>query len=164
MKALSLIQPWATLVAIGAKKIETRSWPTSFRGPLAIHASKGFPRDDQELCDEEPFYSALEAADYYRAIRVGSGYAERPWSCVLPIGAVVATARLVDCLPITERYGAIHVGGRLVREPELSFGSYQAGRWGWLLADVVPLPSPVPASGALGLWNWEPAPVMEAAR
>ena len=40
MKALTLYQPWATLVAIGAKKIETRSWSTPYRGPLAIHAGK----------------------------------------------------------------------------------------------------------------------------
>lgn len=40
MKALSLTQPWASLVAVGAKRIETRSWRTSYRGPLAIHAAK----------------------------------------------------------------------------------------------------------------------------
>jgi hypothetical protein len=36
MKALTLIQPWASLVAIGAKRVETRGWRTSYRGPLAI--------------------------------------------------------------------------------------------------------------------------------
>jgi hypothetical protein len=40
MKALTLIQPWATLVALGEKQIETRSWDTKYRGPLAIHAGK----------------------------------------------------------------------------------------------------------------------------
>jgi hypothetical protein len=43
MKAITLHQPWATLVAIEQKKIETRSWPTSYRGPLAIHAAKTMP-------------------------------------------------------------------------------------------------------------------------
>ena len=46
-RCLSLIQPWATLVAIGAKKVETRSWKTPYRGWLAIHASKAFPKDAQ---------------------------------------------------------------------------------------------------------------------
>ena len=36
MKALSLYQPWATAIALGSKRIETRGWPTSYRGPLAI--------------------------------------------------------------------------------------------------------------------------------
>ncbi len=38
MKALSLWQPWASLIALGVKTIETRSWATNYRGPLAIHA------------------------------------------------------------------------------------------------------------------------------
>ena len=40
MKALSLKQPWAAMVANGTKTVETRSWSTSYRGPLAIHASQ----------------------------------------------------------------------------------------------------------------------------
>lgn len=40
MKALTIYQPWATLIAIGAKHIETRSWSTKYRGPLAVHAGK----------------------------------------------------------------------------------------------------------------------------
>lgn len=40
MKALSLWQPWATLIAIGAKQYETRGWSTPYRGPLIIHAAK----------------------------------------------------------------------------------------------------------------------------
>ena len=43
MKALTLHQPWATLVAVGEKRIETRSWSTDYRGPLAIHAGKARP-------------------------------------------------------------------------------------------------------------------------
>lgn len=38
MKALTVTEPWATLIAIGAKRIETRSWPTEYRGPVAIHS------------------------------------------------------------------------------------------------------------------------------
>jgi len=35
MKALTLYQPFASLVALGLKQVETRSWRTSYRGPLA---------------------------------------------------------------------------------------------------------------------------------
>lgn len=45
MKALSVRQPWATLIAQGKKTIEIRSWPTRHRGPLAIVASKSISRD-----------------------------------------------------------------------------------------------------------------------
>lgn len=42
MKAISLWQPWATLISTGDKTWETRSWATTYRGPLAIHAAKKF--------------------------------------------------------------------------------------------------------------------------
>jgi hypothetical protein len=61
MKALSLWQPWATLVSIGAKRIETRSWPTKYRGPLAIHAGLTRRRELDLLCLEDgPIRAALE--------------------------------------------------------------------------------------------------------
>ena len=40
MRAISLWQPWASVVALGSKRIETRHWSTGHRGPLAIHAAK----------------------------------------------------------------------------------------------------------------------------
>lgn len=49
MKALSLWQPWASLIADGRKKVETRSWNMLYRGPLAIHASK---RVEKDACED----------------------------------------------------------------------------------------------------------------
>lgn len=42
MKALSIRQPWASLIVDGFKDIENRSWPTKFRGKILVHASKKF--------------------------------------------------------------------------------------------------------------------------
>lgn len=47
MKALSLWQPWASLIADGRKKIETRHWVLNYRGPLVIHAALKL---DKESC------------------------------------------------------------------------------------------------------------------
>lgn len=60
MKALTLIQPWASLITEGIKTIETRSWSTKYRGPLAIHAGK---KVDEEACmkfgfDPESVYTS----------------------------------------------------------------------------------------------------------
>jgi hypothetical protein len=44
MKAISLIQPYATLIMLGLKTNETRSWDTKYDGPLVIHASAGKPK------------------------------------------------------------------------------------------------------------------------
>ncbi|HEY5988448.1 MAG TPA: hypothetical protein VIV12_19030 [Streptosporangiaceae bacterium] len=61
-----------------------RSWPTSYRGPLAIHAAKAFPGWACELCLTSPFFEALtEGRGAVQALR-------------LPRGKVVAVAELVD--------------------------------------------------------------------
>jgi hypothetical protein len=64
MKAITIIQPWATLLAIGEKKFETRSWGTKYRGELAIHASK---KTDKVICRYEPFHSILAKHGYTAA-------------------------------------------------------------------------------------------------
>ena len=136
MKAITLTQPWATLVAIGAKRIETRSWRTSHRGPLAIHAAKGMPDWAKDICNEEPFRSVLLAAGIAGV-------------CDLPRGCVIATASLIGCLTTEQSFPS---------EQEEAFGDYGPGRFAWWLDNVVPLPAPIPAKGSLGLWEWEGPP------
>jgi hypothetical protein len=48
MKALSIRQPWSWLIVNGYKTIENRDWPTRFRGPVLIHASKIMDPEDYE--------------------------------------------------------------------------------------------------------------------
>ena len=154
MKALTLINPWAVLVAILAKENETRSWGTRYRGPLAIHAGKGWRKEDRELCREEPFLSALQQV-YAITDPDGADFS------FLPRGAVIAIATLVDCRRIA-RPGidnllhdpSTYLDPRTLSHQERAFGDYSSGRYAWLLDDVVMLPEPVPAKGALGLWEW----------
>jgi hypothetical protein len=61
MKCISLWNPWAFLIAIGKKQNETRSWPTSYRGLLAIRAAKKWNKELYDICCTEPFYSILSA-------------------------------------------------------------------------------------------------------
>lgn len=150
MKALTLTQPWATLVAIGAKAVETRSWRTPYRGPLAIHAAKRWTDDDRDVCWEPVFRRVLDAAglvDYTPYSDLDTTSQER--FDALPLGAIVALARLVDVVPAhdhVERLGP----------QERAFGDYAPGRAAWLLADVRPLPTPLPCPGARGLWAVPP--------
>ena len=58
MKALSIKQPWAYLVVSGAKPIENRTWRTSWRGPLLIHASKEIDQDGFD--DAEDKFGAID--------------------------------------------------------------------------------------------------------
>lgn len=46
--ALTIRQPWADCIIWHGKDIENRSWSTSYRGPLIIHAGKAWGRDEKQ--------------------------------------------------------------------------------------------------------------------
>lgn len=148
MIAITLTQPWATLMAIGAKRIETRSWRVWRRGLLAIHAAKGWTQDDRDLLGESPFSDVIDAA--------GLSFAEIDGAR----GHVLAVVRLVDCIPIREL-------GKLPPEVlgaphEVDFGAYAPGRWAWVTADLLRLETPIRATGKQGIWEIDDALVASA--
>src|ERR1700722_9800589 len=138
MKALSIIQPWASLIAIGANKFETRGYVTNYRGPIAIHASARMNADAKYSLSTDLFATTLKP--YYGL--------QSP----LPLGCIVATARLADCLKCEWWKDSSFVHNLSVNEQR--FGNFDTGRYAWLLSDVTMLSSPIPARGALGLWEW----------
>ncbi len=130
MKGLTLTQPWATLVALGHKRVETRSWSSRYRGPIAIHAAKGFPGFARDFAAEE------------RAI---GRCPER-----LPFGAIVAVAELTRVVPVD-------TVASQVSALERRLGDWTRGRYAWFLEDVLALEEPIPARGALSLWPLDDA-------
>jgi hypothetical protein len=134
MKAITLQQPFATLLVLGAKCIETRSWSTAHRGPLAVHASSTFPPKARALCRREPFRRRLAQAGI------------TDWS-ELPLGALLGTVRLLECRRVEE----IDLDG--LSEEELCFGDYAAGRWAWFVDSAASLPGPIPWKGQLGVFD-----------
>ena len=157
MKGLTLYQPQASLVALGHKQIESRSWSTNYRGPLAIHAAR---RDPGSLGGDlsEAMTAALE-----RVI----GPKPLAWIKDLPRGVILAVVNLIDVVPILQGFDAVPVVGvvpeapwsqDLMTEDELAFGDFTPGRFAWLLE--LPgsgvLRTPIPERGARGLWNLPP--------
>lgn len=171
MKVLTLHQPWASLVACGVKTIETRSWSTRYRGPLAIHAAAW----------------AWDATDGNRHLVQALFDPERPGvyrnpaTPPVPRGAIVATCTLVDVVPMTEARhyppgGSDYMGPHLLLnglsnklwcwdgtgacdvEDQRPYGDFRPGRYAWLLAGITPLAEPVPFKGGQGLTKtWEPS-------
>lgn len=151
MKAITIWQPWATLIVIRAKRFETRSWATKYRGPLAIHAAK---KIDIDTCEQEPIKSIL--AEH--------GYTVEN----LPTGVVVATAELSECWEVIGK-SVVPVPGTHVltdssgskmfgitqESNEFHFGDFTPGRFAWELIAMQQLPEPIPAKGQQGLWNWD---------
>lgn len=147
--AVTLTQPWATMMAIEMKRFETRKWKIAHRGPLAIHAGKsltpvGGIQGLRRICAQEPFRGLLRA----------SGYT----ADTLPLGQILAVARVVDVWRFEEdamRSEDTGVRARLPGRPELAMGDYTPGRYGWQTSGLWRLPTPVSISGAQGLWRWE---------
>lgn len=136
MRALTLWQPWASLMAVGAKRWETRSWSTSYRGPVLIHAGHAkAPRIDDPRFTEEAI-QALGVAD---------------WD-TLPKGAVLAVADLVDVRQVSrlDPFPAEHTVGSLYRET--LFGDWSVGRYAWRFDNVSRLDAPIEARGRQRLW------------
>ena len=182
MKALTIWQPWASLIARGVKQYETRSWATKYRGPIAIHAAVKDPNKLPGAVKEE-----LERAvrELFNAEKCQSS----PWRW-LPTGAVIATAELVEVWHIIGIHripgkingvqtGADAEGGPYllavlesmsrrgkskgimyfshlgVSEKEIALGDWTPGRYAWELANVKILPEPIQAKGKQGIWNFE---------
>lgn len=143
MKCLSLWQPWASLITNGHKQIETRSWSTSFRGPLAIHAAKTWNQDLAGLCECWPFTDVLPPGD----------------PADLPKGCVIAVAELYDCKRVDQKL--MDYCRRRTHEADLSntpceyhYGDFSEGRWLWFLRGVRPI-EPVYVRGHQGLFDVE---------
>lgn len=137
IKAITIRQPHASLMAVGAKQNETRSWYTSYRGPLAIHAGTHWTMMEQLQLRQRRFFDAL--ADHYPLDDYGLP--------AVPIGAIVGVGMLVDCISTND----------LSRVPsqatdEFWFGDYTPDRWMWRVENVQRLEIPIRCVGHQGLW------------
>lgn len=129
MKVLSIIEPWAALIKEGKKVIETRSWKTSYRGELYIHASN----KKIKMSDEH-------TVELLKLIpNVPMGY-----------GNIICKCRLVDCMYMDQEF----LDRVQMDKQEFLCGEYSLGRYAWILEDVKILENPIPTKGHLNIWNY----------
>lgn len=148
MKAITILEPWASLIACGAKKIETRIWETSYRGKIAIHAAKS--TKCLEMADKDSFRYALKSnagimKDQQTGLLFSPGY-------------VIAVADLVDCAQFAHSLipgrNTILLKNQEVGKSEIEFGDCTPGRWGWILKNVQRI-EPIPARGQQRIWDFD---------
>ena len=157
MKAISLWEPWASLVSGRHKLVETRDWYTKHRGDIAIAATMGIPMKWLGESRYSPqFLYFLPAEMTGVVIRNGDGREGMKALCrSLPRGCVLCLAELYDVLEITPE---------LVNDltpKERAFGNYSIGRYAWFLRDIRTFKTPIPAKGNRRIWNWEPPAQIE---
>lgn len=153
MKALSLWQPWASLIAFDIKRFETRDWPPPaalIGHAIAIHAAKkAVDSDNREWARREGVEGDLPlGAVVCTAILQGA------YRCGAPASkGLVRISRHLGPLPLIGPLGA----QREVTElPIDDYGDYSPGRWAWCLIDIRRFDPPISARGAQGLWDWRP--------
>lgn len=160
MKALTIWQPWASLIIAGAKPYEFRGWraPRALIGQrIVIHAAArkvnlGEVRylfdvlSDRQQTDE----AAREAAE----------------TCLIDDQALSVLGPVVFAesqLPLACGLGTAVLGEpRLGTEIAEEFGVPRANdsnrdehaNWGWPMLDIQQWPQPIPMRGAQGFWNW----------
>lgn len=134
IRAITLHQPFASFIAIGLKRYETRSWPIRpipGTGKIAIHAGKA-----------KLNLAVFEGQDILRVTLERFGCI-----CNLPRGCVVAVAQVTSCERITEKLiRNIHPAERLV-------GHWKPGRWAWKLENVRKI-GPYYCRGYQRIWKW----------
>ena len=130
MKAITISQPWARLIASGEKFVENRSWSTNYRGPIAIHAGLG-----------TQYLSKEELAEY-------------------PTSAVIAIARLAACVNLfdvtSKRVSTLGeiIPGTQYTYKQIVEHKYSEGPCCWILEDIQEV-GPWKATGKQGLWVWQ---------
>lgn len=130
--ALSLHQPYGTLVVLGIKQIETRRWHTAVRGPLWIHAAQRWSQQQRDLCQTEPFARLLAAV----------GYGDPD---TLPRGGLIGAVQLTDCKRIADGWQP---------DPwEAALGDFRELRYAWFLQSPRQLPRLLPHLGRQSLWR-----------
>lgn len=147
MKALSIKQPWASLIAHGIKDIENRTWKTNFRGRIYIHASaktaefKDLIDNDMHAKEQLFIHSSSLRANY----EIFKTY---------PHGAIIGQVDIVDCVINHESIWAeksdvfrkTHSAG-IVSKPPI---------YNWVLENAVLYDKPLlNVKGKLSLWEFE---------
>jgi len=133
MKALSVLQPWAWALIHGPKRVENRTWRTSYRGPLLIHAGLSrrlFGRGlNLEAVGPERLFVPEAKVE---ALLPGLPPVEQ-----LTFGSIVGLVQLVD----------------VCRFEDVGADPFAEGPWCWLLERPQPLAKPIPWRGFPGLFD-----------
>lgn len=151
-RALTIWQPWASLIAAGAKPYEWRGRPPPRRligQRIAIHAGSRRPKSDElnqlwwDLTYEDPALTSLVPNIAQPLMDEWLGNPK-----LLPLSSVLCIATLGE--PITAAAYAQRNG-----LPARDSDRIDHQKWGWPLTDIEMLEPFVPAKGAQGFWNWE---------
>lgn len=156
MKAITVWNPWAYLLAILAKLYETRSWATNYRGQIAIHAAAMSPHNALAGVGFDVIEAMRLALDMERQSTLYGTVCQME---DLPRSSIIATADLIGCHKIGTVMGEAVIWRtdtefEVISDREFLLGNFTPGRFAWEFANMQLLAEPIPTKGRQGLWNW----------
>ena len=125
MKALTIKEPWASLIINGYKKYEFRSWKTNYRGKILIHAGMNLEKKNIDKFKE--------------------------YNLNYEKGAIIGEADLIDCILVTKEFE----NELFSINPIVYGKSDHKRKYAWKLDNIVKYNEPIYIKGHLGLWNCE---------
>lgn len=127
MKAITIKQPFASLIVEGLKEYEFRTWKTNYRGEILIHAGKNVDAEAMKRFENFPL-------EY-------------------PTGCIIAKATLTDCVPVDDNFREELRG----KNAQVYWGTTEHAEWngyGFKLENIQTI-APISISGKLGLWEYK---------
>ncbi len=125
MKALTIKEPWATLIVDGYKKYEFRSWKTNYRGKILIHAGMSLESDTLKRF--------------------------KNYNLTCSKGAIIGEADLVDCIKVDEEF----INELRKIDSVVYALSNHSENYAWKLENIIKYDNPICVKGKLGLWNYD---------
>lgn len=158
-RVLTLWQPWASLFVHNIKQIETRPLPTTWtkeKGIYLIHAAAKWGKVQNDICNEEPFRSALIRMHIFNGSTRGIGGSHRDnWE--LPLGVIIGVIEIINCLQIRinepHKNHCVLSNGDEVINDEYLFGDYREGRYAWIGSNPRILQTPIPYKNGQGYYQ-----------
>jgi len=127
MKAITIKQPFASMIAAGIKEYEFRTWKTKYRGALLIHAGKGVDK------------KAMKKFEDY-----GLEY---------PSGCIIARVNLTDCINVDDEFREVlHKKNPSVYSSIVKHTEWEG--YAFKLEDVEKI-EPIPVNGKLSIWDYD---------
>lgn len=128
MKALTIKQPWASLIASGIKDIENRTWRTNFRGRIYIHASGTYDHRHREM-------SHLFSINQWSSLSIADQHLLTSESWIK--SAIIGEVEIIDCV---QNHPSVWA---------------EKGVWNWVLANPVLYKNPIlNVKGKLSFWDY----------
>ena len=126
MKVLTIRQPWATLIILGYKRFEFRSWQAKYRGEILIHAGKTV---DKEAMNRLKEFLPEE----------------------LPFGKILGKATITDCIKCDENFKEMC----LKENSKVYEKSTFIEKYAFKLENIEKFEAPIEAKGKLSFWEYD---------